>query len=307
MLGEDALETDKFIRSLQFDDVVQSEYEKLSEENKKFVEAYASGINAYVEKNLALPLEFHYLGITFKNWTALDSIRIAKLYSFQMSAHFQLTSLRSGIAQKYGKQLAEKLVPYQADDTFAEQISIIPSPHPHNKGKLVGPKEKTVANTKNIPQTSSNNEKIQNAIPKRSNAWVVSGKYTDTGKPILAVESHQLHHIPSETFIATLKFPNGTKITGSTSAGIPFILNGRNNYLAWGTTMSLIENIDLYTIILSEDKMKYYYNNNWKDLKLKEVTIKIKEGIEVNHTVFRTHHGPLFQYSISPELGNLFS
>lgn len=222
-----------------------------------------------------------------------------------------MTSLRSGIAKKFGKEFAEMLVPYQEGNSFIKQIKTINDKEIKNVNKSKQGKGEEKKNSpilqRKEPEKIERKGKINNAVPKGSNAWAISGKYTDTGKPILATDPHLVHTIPSALYIATLKFPDGLEIAGATSSGIPFVVIGRNNYIAWGITMSMIENVDLYSITLSQDKKEYQYNQTWKALYSKNVTIKVRWGGDIQYEVYKSHHGPILHYPISPQLGTFFS
>lgn len=309
MFGDQTVPLDKFMRSLQFESVVNQELESLSEENKTTLAAYSAGINAYVEKISFLPIEFMLLGVNFEKWTPKDSLMIYKLIAFQMSGHWQYTSLRTGIAKKYGQTFAEILVPYEADHSFIEQTTIIQDEDVTSETK----KEKPIKKETVIPKAVTTKEKIPENDDKGghemrgSNAWAISGKHTETQKPMLGSDPHLGHHIPSEMYLCVLKFPNGPTITGATICGLPAVIIGRNEHVAWGITMSMIENVDLFSITMSSDKKQYYYNNTWRDLKIETQTIKIKGAPALSFPVYKTHHGPILDYPLDKSLGTLFA
>ena len=89
--------------------------------------------------------------------------------------------------------------------------------------------------------------------------------------------------------------------------GIPFTVIGRNEDVAWGITMSIIENMDLYEIKLDETKKHYYHNNTWKPLKIVKEVIKVSGGEDVTYEIYNTHHGPIIDYPLAPEIGSLFA
>ncbi len=312
MFGKDALDLDKYFRSLQFDPIIDAEYEALSPANKSFLQAYADGVNAYVKTARIFPIEFKLIGMDFAPWTVKDSLHVFKLLSFMMASHWQLTSVRSGIADKYGPELAELLVPFREKDSFFDEVTIIPETGEKKKQEKAWEKKPATPEElkakingsvfKELPQHIKSN-----TLPKGSNAWAVHGNHTVSGKPILSNDPHLAHGIPSEFYMVALKYPQGPTITGATLSGLPLIVIGRNEKVAWGVTMSLIENVDLYNIKLNTEKTHYFYNGAWKPLKIRQEIIKVKGGEPIKYLVYATHHGPIMDYPLKPELGLLFA
>ncbi len=316
MFGKDALPLDKFMRSLQLSDVVDHDLKIMSPEQKKFLQAYADGVNDYVENQaFALPMEFKLIGIGFEKWTIKDSVMVFKLLSFLMTTHWQITTLRTGIARRFGKELAEKLIPFKERDSFLEHVTILRN----EPSKLQsGAPDSKSTNTEPVPTkiTPPNQPPVKppevkgagtrGFAPKGSNVWAVHGNYTASGKPMLANDPHLTHQMPSEMYMACLKYPNGPTVIGATLSGLPVHALGRNEHVAWGFTMSFTENVELYELKLDESKKMYYHDGKWKNLKVGFEIIKVKDGQDISYPVCRTHHGPILDYPLVPEVGTLF-
>lgn len=104
---------------------------------------------------------------------------------------------------------------------------------------------------------------------KGSNAWVIHGNHTATGKPLLANDPHLETMIPSVWYQAELIWnENGKKqqIKGATMPGLPFVMIGRNDYMAWGITNNIIDNSDYYVEVLNLKNSTYLYDNEWLPL-----------------------------------------
>ena len=123
-----------------------------------------------------------------------------------------------------------------------------------------------------------------------SNAWVISGKYTKSGKPLLAGDPHVSATQPGAFYAAHLKLTNSSAI-GFTMPGIPAVLFGRTHYASWSTTTSFAENMDIYRLKLDLDKEMYYHDGRWKKLETRKSIIKVKGSKDIQHTVYATHHG----------------
>ncbi len=305
MFGKDGLDIDKYFRALQLGTTIDSEYEALSPANRSFLSAYADGINAYVSNARLLPIEFTLMDIDFAPWKVKDSLLIFKLLSFVMSAHWQLTTVRSGIADRLGRELAERMIPFRSEDIFLDEVTIIKEEKASKTEKRE--RRETTAESKGKPAAGSFKELPKHikssSVIKGSNAWAVHGNYTASGKPLLANDPHLGHQIPSEMYLVALKYPQGPTLTGATEVGVPLVVIGRNERVAWGITMSLIENVDLYSIRLDDTKTHYYYNNSWRSLTTKEETIRVKDGSPVRYVASSTHHGPILDYPLKPDMG----
>lgn len=94
-----------------------------------------------------------------------------------------------------------------------------------------------------------------------SNSWVVHGNHTASGKPLLANDPHLETMIPSFWYQTELLWNDTGKAMGVTLPGIPFIMIGRTDYVAWGITNNIIDNSDYYVETIMNDT--YYYNSTW--------------------------------------------
>jgi len=315
MFGKDALPLDKFFKSMQLGSVVDKEVSNLKPEHKIMLQAYADGVNAYASEHATiLPIEFKILNIGFDKWTIRDTMGIFKFSSFMMSSGWQLSPLRTGIAQRYGKEVAEMLIPYKTFNTFFEETVIVDSGLDKiKKEPLVLPPKLDEVKTDIHKSTEEKKyvdptRKISKAsVPKGSNTWVIHGNHTTSGKPMLANDPHLSHHSPSEFCLVSLKFPDGQTMFGTSIPGVPILALGRSQYMAWGVTMSLLENIDLWDIKLNDQKTHYFYNNTWVPLKITKEKIKVRGEEPYEYTALRTHHGPILDYPLIPEVGTLFA
>lgn len=300
MIGEDGLEYDEFFKSLQFLSVVEEELKDLREPYKTYLEAYAAGINAYVKVG-RMPLEFHLLGLTFEEWTVKDTLLVFKYISLMISSHWQTAPLRTEARYKVDQELADRIFPMSSEFAFLEQVAVVKGNGKMPKFEAESAKLDVEVNVKAAANKSStrNNTSTNNAMGKNSrkgsNAWVVHGNYTESGKPLLANDPHLSHIIPSEIYVMTLQFPNGPTAVGACIVGLPGFLSGRNEKVAFGTTMSLIETVDVYWLKLNEKKTHYWYNNTWTPLKIEEVSIKVRNGQDVKYKIYKSHHGHLFK------------
>lgn len=367
MVGEQGVMLDKYMRSLMLERAVERDLKNLTAEDLEPLEAYAAGINAYAEEALMLPAEFQVLGVGFDPWTVKDSAMVVKLMSFVMSCGWQLATLRSGIAEAHGKELADRLIAFSEENSFLEQVRIIQDEDLERMGLLRTPenqkqmKEAEVKVDKKEPEKSKKEEKVtnkttskQNATqaaksattkepigkqndtnkekivapnktrpnpsftntskgnrenrsiphtPPGSNAWAISGNYTVSGYPYLSTDPHLSHKIPGMFYLASFQIPNGPTTFGATYPGVPWVVIGRNEFVAWGITVSYLEVADLFSI--RHNKTHYFYNNTWVPLTVHKHKIAVRSGEQVYYESYETHHGPLLQQPAAQELGSL--
>ena len=297
VFGEDTLNFDKHIRSLQFLQIIDKEVKKLSNEHFSLLQAYTDGINEYVNQIKVYPIEFIILGMKLEVWTVKDTLMIFKLFSFSFSEHWKLTALRSILAFKLGREMAERIVPFEdITEGVLKQVTTINSEDIHWTTKRIN---KEVILSK---ETIFDNREITYKMIKEflhrskfnwrgSSAWVIHRFIADN--TLLGNINIGVHSIPSEIYIVSIKYPYGPELIGSTIVGIPFIISGRNNNVAWGITTSYIENIDIYSIKLNSNHTMYFYEGEWKSLKISNEIIEVKGSSKINYTTYRTHHGPI--------------
>jgi len=280
------------MRSFDFEKVAQNAYNSLDETNKKFLQAYCDGINDYVKNLIIYPSEFLILNIGFSQWSIMDTLTIGMFTSFQLSPYWASTLLRSTIAKNHGKELAKNIASYgEKSNIFTNLYTIVSE----EQIKKFGIYEKNTTKTKEIHKNVTENIKINTSgigvvDGGGSNSWVISGKYTKSGKPIISGDPHVGSTQPGIFYSASLKLSKNT-VTGFTIAGIPLILFGRTNYVAWAVTSSYIENMDLYTLKLDFQTEKYFHDNQWKPLKIKENNIKVRNHETIKYKTYATHHG----------------
>eukprot|EP00826_Nyctotherus_ovalis_P066488 TRINITY_DN982_c0_g1_i21.p1 TRINITY_DN982_c0_g1~~TRINITY_DN982_c0_g1_i21.p1 ORF type:complete len:791 (+),score=165.29 TRINITY_DN982_c0_g1_i21:152-2524(+) len=300
--GKEALDFDRYMRSLQLSKVTARELQLLSTQNMTFLQAYTDGINEYAKRLLVQPIELLLSGISFEPWSIQDSLMIFKMFSFSLSEHWKLTALRTVIAHKWGKQLAERLVPFKdvTNGLFESIAAIDPSDIPLNKIDL-RLKYEQVRDTSFEPVADPGIDfKFLKSLRFRgkidwtgSSAWAVHKSKSANGKTLFSASINGAHAIPSELYIMSIKYPQGPNLMGATMAGFPLILFGRNEHVGWSMATSFVENIDLYSVKVTTDLRQYHYSGGWKNLEVSEEFIKVKGKKGVNYTVYRTHHGPI--------------
>jgi penicillin amidase len=125
-----------------------------------------------------------------------------------------------------------------------------------------------------------------------SNAWTVSGAHTADGKPMLANDPHLQFRIPSTWYLVHLKAP-GLNASGATLPGVPCIITGHNDQIAWGVTNLETDVLDLYLEQLDPKTGRYLFKGAPEQARLERQTIIVKGAKPVLLETWVTRHGPV--------------
>jgi penicillin G amidase len=133
-----------------------------------------------------------------------------------------------------------------------------------------------------------------------SNNWVIAGSHTASGKPLLSNDMHLAPNVPGIWYMADLRAP-GYHAAGVTLAGMPFIVAGHNDHVAWGFTALMADVQDLYIEKLDGSNNYQGLDGAWHRLAVDHETIRVRFGKDVTFDVQSTDHGPLMNRLLAPE------
>ncbi len=231
VLGEATLPQDRFLRTWGFYRAAEAAYQRLYPEEKEAVDAYAAGVNAFLASGAPLPPEFTLLGFRPEPWTGPDVLVWAKMMSYDLSGNWEEELLRHRLLARgvSPERLLELLPPYPEDAPTVLRAEDLRLP---------------------LKREEAPSALLQMAPPRyleASNNWVVAGSRTATGKPFLANDPHLALQAPSLWFLMALEAP-GLRAIGATLPGLPGIVIGRNERIAWGVTNVGADVQDLYLL-----------------------------------------------------------
>jgi penicillin amidase len=126
-----------------------------------------------------------------------------------------------------------------------------------------------------------------------SNAWAVSGERSATGKPILANDPHLDFGIPSTWYMVHLRAP-GLNVTGVSLPGVPAVIIGHNEKIAWGITNLGFDVQDLYRENIDPKSGRYVYAGHLEQAALQKDVIAMKGAKPMEMATWVTRHGPIF-------------
>ncbi|MDN3023196.1 penicillin acylase family protein [Streptomyces sp. S.PB5] len=323
MFGKSQVDNDEFLRTLGWDRIAKKEYDtKLSASTKKYLQAYAKGVNAYLKGKDSEEISLEYAALGFANdykpaeWTPVDSVSWLKAMAWDLRGNMQDEIDRALMTSRLGpKQIADLYPDYpysrnkaivqegQYDEltqTFEQEGSSSSS------GSTSGATGTGTSSASSALQSQlAGLQDVLDDVPTAvgvngngigSNAWVVSGSHTITGKPLLANDPHLSASLPSVWYqmglhCRTVSSKCQYDVTGYTFAGMPGVVIGHNQDIAWGMTNSGVDVTDLYLEKLSSDG--YLYDGKTKPFVTREETIKVAGGASKTIVVRETNNGPL--------------
>ena len=126
-----------------------------------------------------------------------------------------------------------------------------------------------------------------------SNAWAVSGAHTASGKPLVANDPHLKYNVPGTWYLVHLKAP-GLNVSGAALPGIPCVISGHNENIAWGVTNLSADVFDVYQEQIDTNSGRYLFQGKQEQAKLDQESIAVKGGKTVSVNIWVTRHGPVF-------------
>jgi len=257
VVGPLAVPTDKMMRTLGLYRMAVEEVTEATPELQSALKAYADGVNAFLDQRSgALPLEFQLLRYAPERWRPADSLVWGRIMALQLSSNSREEKLDLKLKKMLSPELFDLLLPE------ARSLAGLPEPW---FGKL---------------NVASNN-------------WVVGPQKSKSGAPLLANDPHLALTAPSIWYLVHIVTPEQSWV-GATSPGMPMVVIGANDRVAWGLTTTAGDTEDLYEEKPdAADPAKYQTFYGSAAFATRDETIKVKGGKDVTFTARSTHHGPV--------------
>jgi penicillin amidase len=283
--GEGALEADRFLRALGVRRAAAAQWAKLGPEPRAALQAYADGINAVLQQaGQARPPEFVILGLKPEPWHPIDSLAWGIMMAWDLGGNWQTELLRLRLAlQMPVERIHQILPPYPGEQPLATR----------DFAALYRSLKLEAGNTATawlrLPELAPES----GVEGVGSNNWVIAGSHSATGQPLLANDPHLKLSAPALWYFARMEAP-GLKVAGATMPGLPTVVLGQNEHIAWGFTNTAPDVQDLYLEQLDPgDPTQYRTPDGWARFEAATEVIKVKGKPEQTLTVRRTRHGPV--------------
>jgi penicillin amidase len=284
-LGPGGLETDRFMRTLGVRRAARANHARLDEDARATLDAYAAGVNAFFATEPVLAPEFLLLRVRPEPWSPVDSIAWLKMMAWDVGGNWRSELLRMRLARTLDTaRIHEFLPPYPGDPVPAirdlrDVYEGLEREPPRIAGKETGFDSDSLAG---------------------SNSWVISGERSTSGKPLLANDPHLGLSAPSIWYLAHLNAP-GMDVIGATLPGVPGVLLGRNERIAWGFTNTGPDVQDLYLEKL-DTAGNYLTPLGARPFDVVTEKIEVKGSAAETLQVRISRHGPIVSDSVQSAL-----
>ncbi len=325
MFGESQVKTDAFLRVLNWRGLAEQEYEQLSPESRAILDAYAEGVNAYIAEREPVELSLEYAILTgllnreyvIEPWTPIHSLTWAKAMAWDLRGNMGAEIERAILLKTFSpEQVDELFPPYPADHPriVEERYSMLDTRTSNFESRA----SILDARITNIESRISNNEYLLSNLALLdtvlgpsgagigSNSWAVSGELTTTGMPLLANDPHLGIQMPSIWYQVGLHCRPKSEacpfaVSGFSFAGVPGVVIGHNDRIAWGFTNTGPDVMDLYVLKVNPaNPNQYEFNGAWVDFETRVETVRVAGGEPVEVRVRVSRFGPVISDTYGP-------
>lgn len=275
LLGPKALPSDRFMRILGVERDAEAGFAALPTQARAQLDAYAAGVNALLAQHPVLPPELLILRDRPEPWRPVDTLIWARLMALQLSGNWRAELQRAQLAKTLPMNLIAALWPQRPPDAATTLAHLASLYDRLPLGRLLA------------------------ALPpplgpdRASNEWVVSGAHTATGKPLLVNDPHLALTAPGPWYLVRIEAP-GLSLTGASAPGVPAVVLGHNDRIAWGFTTTGADTEDLFIERVDpSDPSRYLTPDGPRPFETRTETIKVRGAPDVTITVRTTRHGPV--------------
>jgi penicillin G amidase len=276
IFGSELVETDTFLRTIGLRKVAQSAYDAFDELTKGKLNSYAHGVNAFLQaRNAALPPEFILLRVKPRDWTPVDSLVWNKVMAMDMGYMWKREMMRLNLLKHLTQAQINELIPSMPGGDYPQIGSL-------------------AALYKGLPEKLTHTAMLKPpAGAPGSNNWVVSGSRSVTGKPLLANDPHITMSSPGIWYLAHINVAGRNRV-GVTFPGMPIVVLGRTDRVAWGFTNT---EPDVHDLVLEKIKNRflgqYVSPSGTEVFAARQELIKVRGGKPVMITVRESRNGPI--------------
>ncbi|MEM7411894.1 MAG: penicillin acylase family protein [Myxococcota bacterium] len=278
--GPAALDADRLARLMDFRGLAEAQWGNLPRASRRVLSAYAAGVNARLERvrtgRSAPPPQL--AGETLEPWRPQDSLALYKQFAWSLSASIDASLVLRDLVERLGAPAAGRFFP------------------PRELGH--GPAGRTTADGSEIaPWVVSGVQSLRRALGAQgmgvgSTAFVLAGRHTESGKPMLVADSHFEPTAPARLYLAQLRGP-GLDIAGAGLPGVPVFWWGRNGHLAWAAVNAGAVVTDLYVETLRKEGAEYHDGRRWREIERRTEVVEVRGAEPATLEVRTTRRGPL--------------
>ncbi len=279
--GQAAVAADILARRMRIEEAAHADIAAMSSETREMFEAYAAGVNAFLESGQPLPVEYELCGIRPERWEPWHSVAVFKIRHVLMGLWQQKVAWGHFLSL-VGPEAMAKL-PHAGSP---EGSSVILPPGTGVKTLM----EDAAADIAAASETLGFLAELEGG----SNSWVVTGERVTTGAAVLCNDSHRALDVPNAYWQVHVSCPD-FDVIGATFAGVPgFPHFGYNGSVGWNITHTQADYQDLFIERFdTANATRYETPDGWKDADHREERIVVRGGEDVIIETWATEHGPI--------------
>lgn len=277
LAGGFLLNADRTMRGLGVQRAARDSLAALSPRTRGVLDAYSAGVNTWIAGHKgSFGPEFTLLGVEPERWTPVDSMVWGKLMALSLDGNWRAELMRLRLVRAVGEERMRHMFEPSGEGKDST-LSLL------GEALLRLPLDRIFEGT-----ASPFVEKLT-----ASNEWVVDGRRSATGKPILANDPHLGLSAPGTWYLARIVVP-GLDIRGATAPGSPGVVLGHNGRIAWGFTTANLDSQDLFVEKIDPtDPGRYVTPEGSRPFGVREEEIRVRWGEPVRLRVRETRHGPV--------------
>jgi penicillin amidase len=286
ILGEVSLPLDRWMRILRMRYWAEKQAEKAEGTSLSIMEAYIAGVNAFIKQG-HLPVEMTLLHYKPEPWTPADILSWVKMMGWTLSVNWEVELLRAQLYERLGPEKMAELEP-----GFSAWPQVVPAGIDYSYITYDALLKNGEAKKWTGPTAAQG---------LGSNNWVISPQRTTTGSPLLANDMHLMMSIPAIWYENHLS-GGELHVSGVSFPGIPGVIAGHNEHVAWGYTNGFPDVQDLFIEKLrrtDDGGAQYLFKDRWLDAEVFQEVIKVKGAETATEEVIVTHHGPIINHLTS--------
>ncbi len=294
MAGPIMLNLDIYMRTMNLTGAAETLFRNVSPENRLLLESYSKGVNVYLDSHKdRLPPELALAGFKPEPWQPIDSVKVFALVNLGLSSNIAEEIASLNIVKAVGAEKTAWMLPIYPDEPIALDEA----------AKLKGVDlNKAADSVKELAELHPLLNSLSLGGIAASNNWAIAKQRTRNGASIFCNDMHLPLGIPSLWNMIHVRCGD-YDAAGMSIAGAPVVVAGYNGRMAWGMTMVMADNQDLFLEQLKEvnGKIHYLYKGEWLPVAEHQETFKIKGKKPVTRTFHDTVHGPLLNRALKKE------
>ncbi len=281
LVGAAGLEEDRQMRRFQIGRTLEQDYAAAAPATRTMLDAYASGVNAFLASAAKLPAEFELVGAKMEPWRPTDCMAVFKVRHIMMGV-WEGKIWRAKLLNRLGPEKTARFIP-----GYAEGGLVMVPPGARFGGPALDGVETLTAGLAHL-------DFMREGVDAGSNNWVAGGSRTASGLPLMAGDPHRALDVPNVYYQNHVACP-AFDVVGFSFAGLPgFPHFAHNAHVAWCITHGQADYQDIFIEEFDpENPTRYRFREEWREAELHAERIEVRDGAAVEMEVWRTHHGPI--------------